>query len=232
MYIYELEITLKVRGTQKMKKWFEKLSKTAKIGMIAGAVAIVAVVAVVLILVLGNKEEAYRNIRVNEVTGEVYVNRDGLDGLKVSANMNLQSGDEIITEKGARLTLRLDDDKYIIMDEASKMKLIATGTAEDSKTRLELEYGGVFSDIKNKLSAKSSYNVVTPTSTMSVRGTQLEVVYRMVYDEAGEVQGAEIKTVTYEGVVLVEVEGMEETQTLEVGDVVEQQSKKKKNVSK
>ena len=88
-----------------MKKWFEKLSKTAKIGMITGAVAIVAVVAVVLILVLGNKEEAYRNIRVNEVTGEVYVNRDGLDGLKVSANMNLQSGDEIITEKGHTLVI-------------------------------------------------------------------------------------------------------------------------------
>ena len=116
-----------------MKKWFEKLGKKGRIGVIAGAVAAVVVLAVVLICVFANREEAYRNIRVNEVKGVAYVNREGMDGLKLATNMNLQSGDEIVTESGARLTLLLDNDKYIILDENYRMKLYATGTAEDSK---------------------------------------------------------------------------------------------------
>ncbi len=159
-------------------------------------------------LLLGcKKEEVYRNIRITEITGGAVVNREGKEGLKAYVNMNLQSADELITEKGAKVTLRLDDDKYIIVDEDSKLVLIAGGTEEDSTTRIELEYGAVFSDIREKLSDKSGYEVVTPSSVMSVRGTQFEVVYREIKDEEGKLLDKVMKVLTFEGEVYVKPEG-------------------------
>ena len=189
-----------------------KFGTKKKWAIIAGAALAAVVVVIVLICTLGKKEEAYRNIRVSEVTGTVVVNREGMENLAVYANMNLLSGDEIITEAGARVSLRLDDDKYVILDEQSKLTLHATGSAEDSKTTLHLEYGAVFSDIKNKLSNESGYEVVTPASTMSVRGTQFEIVYR----------GGQVKILTYEGAVYVAPKGASEGRMVSAGqwDVV------------
>lgn len=163
------------------------------------------------------KKKEYRNIRITEITGDVTVNRDGQTGLKAYVNMNLQSEDELITEKGAKVTLRLDDDKYIIVDEDSKLLLIASGTEEDSTTRLELEYGAVFSDIKDKLSEESDYEVVTPSGVMSVRGTQFEVVYRELKDEAGNLLEKVIKVLTFEGEVSVKPEGSKEKRVSKAG---------------
>lgn len=187
-----------------------KEKKKSKLGLVLGIVAVFAVVAVALFVLLGKKEETYRNIRVTEVSGDVVVNRENLDNLNVQENMNLLSGDEVLTGEGAKLTLRLDDDKYIVVDENSKLLLFAEGTEEDSKTRLEVEYGAVFSDIKNKLSESSDYEVVTPSSTMSVRGTQFEVVYRELRDKDGKVTGKQMKVLTFEGAVQVAPEGKKE----------------------
>ncbi len=185
----------------------KKTMDKKKMLWIAGAAALLMVVGVVLFFVLGKEEEAYRNIRVTEVVGEVTVNRENLDNLKVKENMNLESGDEVLTGEGAKLTLRLDDDKYVVLDENTKVVLVATGTKEDSKTRLELEYGAIFSDIKTKLSEDSDYQICTPSSTMSVRGTQFEVAYREFLDKDGNVIGKEIKVLTFDGAVAVAPEG-------------------------
>ncbi len=188
----------------------KKTMNKKKILWMAGAAALLVVVGVVLFFVLGKDEEAYRNIRVTEVVGDVTVNREDLDNLKVKENMNLESGDEVLTGEGAKLTLRLDDDKYVVLDENTKVVLVATGTKEDSKTRLELEYGAIFSDIKTKLSEDSDYQICTPSSTMSVRGTQFEVAYRKLLDNAGNYIGMEIKVLTFDGAVAVAPEGEEE----------------------
>ena len=185
------------------KKQWMKSKRT----LIGGGIALVVIVAIVLICVLGKKEEAYRNIRVSEVIGTVTVKREGTESFEAYVNMNLMSGDEIVTEDHARLSLRLDDDKYVVLDENSKLTLHAAGTEEDSKTTLKLEYGAVFSDIKNKLSETSGYEVVTPASTMSVRGTQFEVVCRE----------GQVKVLTYEGAVYVVPEGMKEGRTVSAG---------------
>ena len=163
------------------------------------------------------KEDVYRNIRITDITGEAIVNRDGQEGLEAYVNMNLQSEDELITEKGAKVTLRLDDDKYVIVDEDSKLVLIAEGTAEDSTTRIELEYGAVFSDIKEKLSDKSGYEVVTPGSVMSVRGTRFEVVYREMKDEAGKLLEKVMKVLTFDGEVYVKPEGTNDKRISKAG---------------
>lgn len=183
------------------------LKKKGKLGLILAAAGMLIVIAVICIVLLCKGKKEYRIIRVTEVTGEVLLHRDNMEGLNLTENMNLQSGDELITEAGAKVVLRLDDDKYLLVDEETKLVLVAEGTKEDSKTRIELEYGAVFSDIKSKLSEKSEYEVTAPSGVMSVRGTQFEVVYREMRDEAGKLMDKVMKVLTFEGEVYVKPEG-------------------------
>lgn len=195
--------------------------KVGKLGWILGLVGVLAIVIAVVVIVSmsGKKKEVYRTIRVTEVLGEVTLNREDLDDLEVKENMNLLSGDEVRTGDGAKMTLRVDDDKYIVVDENTKLLLYADGTEEDSKTRIELEYGAVFTDIKKKLSEDSDYEVVCPSSVMSVRGTQFEVVYRELRDKNGAAAGKEMKILTFEGSVEVAPEGKAEARLSAAGTI-------------
>ena len=195
----------------------EKKQKKGKLGLIMAIVGVLAVIAVVCICLLCKKEEVYRNIRITELEGEVSINRGDTKELKATENMNLQSGDELMTEEGAKVTLCLDDDKYIVVDEVTKLVLVAEGTEEDSRTKIELEYGAVFSDIKNKLSENSEYKVVAPSGVMSVRGTQFEVVCRELRDEAGKLVDKVMKVLTFEGEVYVKPEGSAEKRVSKAG---------------
>ena len=150
------------------------------IATIAGvAVALIAVV-VALILFLP-KNESYRLLKMYEFDGTGTVTRAGKGDITPYANMVLESGDKISLDTGV-LTIQADDDKFIHLDEHTTIQLIATGTSANSKTSIELIEGGITSDIRNKLSADSTYEVNTPNSAMSVRGT---VFYTYVYEIDG-----------------------------------------------
>ena len=150
------------------------------IATIAGvAVALIAVV-VALILFLP-KNESYRLLKMYEFEGTGVVTRSGKGDITPYANMVLESGDKVSLDTGI-LTIQADDDKFIHLDEHTTIQLIATGTSANSKTSIELIEGGITSDIRNKLSADSTYEVNTPNSAMSVRGT---VFYTYVYEIDG-----------------------------------------------
>ncbi len=150
------------------------------IATIAGvAVALIAVV-VALILFLP-KNESYRLLKMYEFEGTGVVTRSGKGDITPYANMVLESGDKISLDTGV-LTIQADDDKFIHLDEHTTIQLVATGTSANSKTSIELIEGGITSDIRNKLSADSTYEVNTPNSAMSVRGT---VFYTYVYEIDG-----------------------------------------------
>lgn len=150
------------------------------IAIIAGAAGLLAVVAVVLFFVLP-KNESYRLLKMYEFSGSGTVTREGKGDITPYANMVLESGDKISLDTGV-LTIQADDDKFIHLDEHTTIQLIATGTSANSKTSIELIEGGITSDIRNKLSADSTYEVNTPNSAMSVRGT---VFYTYVYEIDG-----------------------------------------------
>lgn len=182
--------------------------KKIVIGAIVAAVLVAAaVIAIVLFL---RKEKTYRSIRVLDVTGEVTIKREGK---KTDAyeSMRLLSGDKAITEEKSELELRLDEDKFIILRENSELRLEAAGTAKDSRTRLHLEYGEVYSDIENKLSEESVYDVLIPGASMSVRGTKFTVYYR----------DSLLKVDVTEGVVRVKLEDSEEAIFLSAGESME-----------
>ena len=144
-----------------------------------GAIAVVAIV-VALIFIFTGGEDAYRSIKVFEIDGTCKVERDG-DTLDAFKNMALSSGDTLTVGEGSFTRLKLDDDKYVYLEANTKINLTATGTANDSKTMVYIERGSMLTEVKKKLSATSSYDIVTPNTTMSIRGTKtLTEVYEDV----------------------------------------------------
>lgn len=152
-----------------------------KIACIVGIVGIVILVAVVVIL-FGSKEEVYRVIKIYEIEGNGTITRNGNQELTPYANMQLQSGDVVRLEDGS-MTLKLDDDKYVYVEEQTEFVIVAEGNNEDGKTRIELKSGAITNEIENPLSADSTYEVNTPNSTMAVRGTIFRV--EIQYDKSG-----------------------------------------------
>lgn len=156
-------------------------SKGKKI-LIAASAAAVVIIAVIIAVVLLRKEDSYRVIKVYEVSGEVTVKRDGKGDMEPYENMLLESGDTVVVNSGS-MTLKLDEDKYVYVEEETEFSLEAKGTSENSKTTIVLKKGAITNEIQNKLSDDSSYEVNTPNSTMAVRGTVFRV--EISYDEDG-----------------------------------------------
>jgi len=145
--------------------------------------------ALLLVLVLtlcgcsGGKKEAYRIIQVLEVSGSVSVERESLGTMDAYEGMRLESGDRITVGGASWLKMKMDEDKYALVEPDSVLRLEASGRSADSKTVLHLEAGAVSNRLEKELSADSSYEVNTPNSTMAVRGTVFRV--EVTIDEDG-----------------------------------------------
>lgn len=121
------------------------------------------------------KEESYRSIKVYAVDGKGWVSREGVGEMELYANMQLQNHDELRTDSESYVQLKLDEDKYVLVEPDTRIKIEAEGTAADSRTKIVLEEGAVVNRIENKLSENSSYEVESPNATMAVRGTTFRV---------------------------------------------------------
>lgn len=148
--------------------------------IIIAIAAAVVVAAVVLIVVLTRNKEAYRILKVFALDGKATVSREGTGDVDAYKNMVLESGDTVFQKEGT-MTLKLDDDKYVYVEEQTKFSLVATGSSDNSKTTIKLEQGAITNELQNKLPADASYEINTPNSSMSVRGT----IYR-VYTYVGD----------------------------------------------
>ncbi len=153
-----------------------------------GKKGIVIAVVVMLVIVIGaivflnlNKKKVYRLLKIYEVEGKANVSREDTGNIEPYENMVLESGDKVSLETG-KLTIKADEDKYIYLEDDTELVLVAEGDSNNSKTSIDLLKGAITNDIQNKLSSESSYEINTPNSTMSVRGT----IYRVcVYEIDG-----------------------------------------------
>ena len=150
-----------------------------KVALIATTVvaSLLAIVAVLFIFL--NKKEVYRQIQVYELNGTATVKRDNNQTLEAYNNMQLQNNDEVSVSKDGSMQLKLDNDKYALLEADTQIQLVASGNSQDSKTIIELKKGSIINNLQNKLGENSSYEVNTPNSTMAVRGTtfRMEVDY-------------------------------------------------------
>ena len=165
-----------------------------KIILPVSAIAIGAV-ALCLIFFL-NKEDAYRSIEVYNVEGTAEVEREVIGVLDAYAGMMLQNEDNVAVEASSYLYLKLDEDKYVLLEPGTKVRLIATGNSENSKTTIYLETGAIVSRIDNELSEDSVYEVVTPNSTMAVRGTIFRIEVSVNTEDEVKEEGNPVPTQT------------------------------------
>lgn len=158
-----------------------EMKKTKKIGIIAACVAILMLIAGVLVFFLLRKEEGYRVIQIYEIEGEATLERKNVGETEAYENLMLQKEDILRTNAESSLRLKMDENKFMLMEQETEIQLFASGDSKDSKTDIRLNYGAVTVDIREKLSEKSSYKITTPNSVMAVRGTVFTV--RVFRDE-------------------------------------------------
>ena len=175
-----------------MKK---KLS-TKQIGIVVSAAVVIVAAVIAGVVFLGQKEESYRSIRIYELNGTATIQRENIGEVDAVENLYLDSGDRIFVGTDSTMRLKLDEDKYILVEENSILSIVAEGTSADSKTSIHLEQGAITNEIQTPLSENSTYNVSTPNSVMAVRGTVFRV--EVLFDETGEVY---TKVSTFEGSV-------------------------------
>lgn len=158
--------------------------KNGKKRTILIAVIATLVVAAVIgtIVLLAGREKSYRVIKIFSLDGSATVTRSNMGKIDAYKNMLLESGDVVALETGS-MTLKLDEDKYVYVEEQTEFELEAYGSSKNSKTKIKLNKGAITNEIQNKLNGESSYEINTQNSTMSVRGT----IYRVevYYDENG-----------------------------------------------
>lgn len=171
------------------------LNKKQIIILVAAAILVLILAIVLIILLNSDKKEEYRIIKVYETEGNNIVTRDKIGEITAYENMVLENGDNVSVGNG-KLTLKLDEDKYVYAQSNTRFELLATGSPKDSKTTINLIEGSIANDIQNKLSDDSYYEINTPNSTMSVRGT---IYYVSTYeDENGK---RYTKVTVFDGVV-------------------------------
>lgn len=150
-------------------------SKGIKIAaLLCGAVAAITGIVLVVSHMLGG-EEFYRSILIYELNGTASIEREGAGEINAAEDLYLESGDRISVAQGSSMRLKLDDDKYLMVEEESVLSIEAAGNEADSKTKIQLEEGAVTSEIQNPLSSDSKYEVNSPNSVMAVRGTIFRV---------------------------------------------------------
>lgn len=157
-----------------------------KAGIVIGAVLMVIVaVAVGCIVLKGGNDEAYRAIMVYQVNGGATITRASVGEMAAYENLMLQSGDSVAVASESSMRLKLDDDKYLLAEQDTRMNIVAEGDDENAKTYIELTQGSVTSEIQNKLGQNASYEVNTPNSIMAVRGTIFRV--ETAANESGDI---------------------------------------------
>lgn len=172
---------------------------------------VVAIIGIAVGVLFLNKEEGYRLIQVYQVNGEATIERENIGSMEAYENLNLISGDWVKTLSESFLRLKLDDDKYALLEENTVLEIFATGDDASSKTDIRLEQGAITVEVENKLNEDSSFEVTTPNSVMAIRGT----VFRIATEE--DEDGKPITKITiFEGKVTVQKKNEDGTVSEEV----------------
>lgn len=142
------------------------------------SIPVLLVSMLVMVLYFVSNADTYENIKIFEINGEVVIERKTKEKVDTYENMNLMSGDIITVAKDSNAKLQLDDDKYALMEPNTKLEIESIGQEKNGKFKLKLISGALITEIQNKLDANSSFDINTPNSTMSVRGTvfRIEVI--------------------------------------------------------
>lgn len=157
-------------------------SAKGKVIVIASGVLVIAAV-VIILLMLNSKKDSYRNISVSEIFGNVIAENSGKE-YKAYKNMRLADGYALTTDRDSYSRMTLDDDKYVKLEEQSRVLFKSTGSDKSRRTTLELERGALVTEITKPLAADEDYVINTPNAVLAVRGTYYRV--EVLFAENGD----------------------------------------------
>lgn len=165
------------------KKWFK----------FAAGGALLIIIAVVLTVVLINCNKSFRVIKLEKYEGNVSVKRNDAN-IDLFGGLQLVSGDSSTTGDESIINLLIDSDKHMLVTANSRFDVTASGSEKSGKVQIELNEGRAFFEVDNKLSDNSSFEVITPNATTSIRGTKFATTYdsydssTTVFVDTGEVE--------------------------------------------
>ena len=153
-------------------------------------VTILSVLTIVALLAAyADAETAYRQAKVTDLSGNVYVRLNGDPRwVKAEKGLVLKQDDEIKTDPKASVTIIFDEegtfeakghDSIKIWEDTELVlaKLSYDTKTKDKATLLELEVGKIVANASKLRTKDSKFEVKTPTSIVGVRGTNYVVEY-------------------------------------------------------
>lgn len=185
--------------------------------LLTGIGLLVIAAVIVGIVFLFFKEDSYRSIAVNQLEGTTIIKSEQ-DEIEAYKGMNLNSGDDVKVQNESNITLLIDSNKYLYAEAGTHFEVECVDGEQSGKKVIHLKDGSVLIRLKTALKEGETYEVETPSGTMSVRGTVFRI--SVGRDTEGVVQtGLEV----FDGKVQVDLrkengEYIDVSDTFEVGE--------------
>lgn len=138
-------------------------------------------------------EVTARVVRISLIRGDVQIRRGGESQTWERATLNLPivEGDELVTERGARVEIQFDRDNYVRLSELSSLRFT---TLRDEGVALSLPEGTLSLRVSSFDKSRNYFEIDAPSTTVSIEKAGL---YRI---DAGDARSAELRiTVTEQG---------------------------------
>lgn len=150
--------------------------KVSKI-IVISVIALLIAGAIIALSPVFTGQQGYRTVSVIEVSGRVSVVKGDIE-YSAYPGMVLQEGHEVITSGDSYVRLVLDQDKYVKLEEGSRLVFETLGVLGNGKTALVLERGALTTELVSPLGEGEQYVVNTPNAIFAVRGTFFRVDLR------------------------------------------------------
>jgi len=134
------------------------------------------IIPIIVISVIFICSYAFSEIRVSSVRGSVLY-KTGRDWKPLRRGMKLREGTKISTGARSAAVIQIDNHRLTVR-QLTMMKISRNRvTKKSSNTRIGLKYGRLNARVKRIKTLKTSFKVMTPVATSSVRGTEEEIFY-------------------------------------------------------
>lgn len=149
-----------------------------------------------------NTKDFSREIQVGEFDGDLQIIHSDKSTESAQSGQTLQSDDTLQINGEGSLRLDVDEDKHILIQGDSRVRMEASGSADSGKTRIHLEQGGVMAALDEFLGEGELFQVQTDSGLISALQGILRVSritiggkdYTLVEVLEGEAEATILKT--------------------------------------
>ena len=140
-------------------------------------------VLLIVAMVIATPDRPKATLVVSEGQATLVQNRNILLGISSPNRMNvnpndaigIREGDQITLSEGAVAQIVLDDGSTIDLYDGADLTLTELGIGRNYRVELDVAAGRTYHRVKRILGIDDIFNVTTPSSTASVRGTEFTV---------------------------------------------------------